>query len=130
MKKILFFLAAVMLVTAVATAKEERVSICHKGEQITVAESAVQAHLKHGDTLANPCGCGFDGIVQPLCGGKTVLCIPNNGICAVGCIDCCPVCVCPPEDPNCPCNDPPGPECNGASCACFPEDCGCFVVAL
>lgn len=33
---------------------EEKVTICHKGNTIEVAESAVQAHLDHGDTLG-PC---------------------------------------------------------------------------
>jgi hypothetical protein len=33
---------------------EDKVTICHKGNTIEVAESAVQAHLDHGDTLG-PC---------------------------------------------------------------------------
>lgn len=33
---------------------EEKVTICHNGNTIEVAESAVQAHLDHGDTLG-PC---------------------------------------------------------------------------
>jgi len=33
---------------------EDRVTICHNGQTIQVAESAVQAHLDHGDTLG-PC---------------------------------------------------------------------------
>jgi hypothetical protein len=33
---------------------QSKVTICHKGREIHVAESAVQAHLNHGDTLG-PC---------------------------------------------------------------------------
>lgn len=32
---------------------EEKVTICHKGQTIEVAQSAVQAHLDHGDTLGS-----------------------------------------------------------------------------
>ena len=34
-----------------ATAKAEKVTICHKGKTITVGAPAVAAHLRHGDTL-------------------------------------------------------------------------------
>jgi hypothetical protein len=30
---------------------QEKVALCHKGQMITVAEPAVQAHTRHGDTL-------------------------------------------------------------------------------
>ena len=33
---------------------QEKVTICHKGKTITVAEPALQAHLDHGDT-EGPC---------------------------------------------------------------------------
>jgi hypothetical protein len=33
---------------------QEKMTICHKGKTISVAEPAVQAHLKHGDT-EGPC---------------------------------------------------------------------------
>jgi len=33
---------------------EEKVIMCHSGQTIEVAQSAVQAHLDHGDTLG-PC---------------------------------------------------------------------------
>jgi hypothetical protein len=33
---------------------KHRVAICHKGHTIRVAQPAVKAHLKHGDTLG-PC---------------------------------------------------------------------------
>ena len=36
---------------------QSKVTICHKGREIHVAESAVQAHLNHGDTLG-PCNAG------------------------------------------------------------------------
>jgi hypothetical protein len=32
---------------------QSKVTICHKGREIRVAESAVQAHLNHGDTLGS-----------------------------------------------------------------------------
>ena len=38
----------------IASAKGKKVTICHKGKTITVAESAVEAHRRHGDTLG-PC---------------------------------------------------------------------------
>lgn len=31
--------------------EEDKVTLCHKGNTIEVAQSAVQAHLDHGDTL-------------------------------------------------------------------------------
>ena len=34
-----------------------KVTLCHKGKTITVAEPAVKAHLKHGDKLG-PCPAG------------------------------------------------------------------------
>ena len=36
---------------------QEKVTICHKGKTITVAEPAVPAHLGHGDTVG-PCEYG------------------------------------------------------------------------
>lgn len=35
----------------------QKVTICHKGRQITVSDSAVDPHLKHGDTIGK---CGSD----------------------------------------------------------------------
>jgi hypothetical protein len=40
-------------------AVQTRVTICHKGQTITVAEPAVAAHLRHGDTVG-ACGAGAD----------------------------------------------------------------------
>lgn len=37
-----------------AGAAAKKVSICHKGQTLEVAEPAVEAHLGHGDTLG-PC---------------------------------------------------------------------------
>ena len=37
-----------------AAGKTEKVTICHKGKTITVGAPAVDAHLRHGDTLG-PC---------------------------------------------------------------------------
>ena len=36
---------------------QEKVTICHKGKTITVAEPALPAHLNHGDTVG-PCPYG------------------------------------------------------------------------
>lgn len=47
---ILLALSSVSLNAASASNKTE---ICHKGEEISVANSAVSAHLAHGDTLAD-----------------------------------------------------------------------------
>lgn len=33
---------------------EKKVTLCHKGQTLEVAEAAAQAHLNHGDTLG-PC---------------------------------------------------------------------------
>jgi hypothetical protein len=33
---------------------QKKVTLCHKGQTLEVAEPAVQAHLNHGDTLG-PC---------------------------------------------------------------------------
>ena len=40
------------------TAKKNKVTVCHKGKLRTVNEAALDAHLRHGDTLAVPEGCG------------------------------------------------------------------------
>ena len=40
---------------ATAMAAQPKVTLCHKGETLSVAQPAVQAHLAHGDTLG-PCG--------------------------------------------------------------------------
>lgn len=32
---------------------QEKVTICHKGHTITIAEPALAAHLAHGDTLGS-----------------------------------------------------------------------------
>ncbi len=40
---------------ATAMAGQPKVTICHKGETLSVAQPAVQAHLGHGDSLG-PCG--------------------------------------------------------------------------
>ena len=34
--------------------KQDKVTICHRGHTITVAEPALQAHLAHGDAIG-PC---------------------------------------------------------------------------
>ena len=44
-------LSAITLFASVATPKADKVTICHKGKTIKVDESAVAAHLAHGDTL-------------------------------------------------------------------------------
>jgi hypothetical protein len=49
---IVVVLAGVLLVTAFAGQK--MVTICHKGQTLTVAEPAVAAHKAHGDTVG-PC---------------------------------------------------------------------------
>ena len=38
-----------------AEAQGPKVTIIHKGRTITVAASAVPAHLAHGDTVVDPC---------------------------------------------------------------------------
>ena len=49
-----------VIATVMTTSKTDaggaakKVSICHKGQTLEVAEPAVQAHLGHGDTLG-PC---------------------------------------------------------------------------
>jgi hypothetical protein len=40
--------------------KGKKVTLCHKGQTITVAKSAVKGHRKHGDT-AGPCPAGPTG---------------------------------------------------------------------
>jgi hypothetical protein len=40
-----------------ALAKKDKVTVCHNGHPITVAASALDAHLRHGDALAGPDGC-------------------------------------------------------------------------
>ena len=60
MKKLLFVIVAVAAVGAVmmvaGMAAADKVTICHKDPQggantITVAQSAVAAHMAHGDTM-------------------------------------------------------------------------------
>jgi hypothetical protein len=46
--------------------KKQKVTICHKGQTITVAEPAVPAHLRHGDTVGS---CGASPPPPPICDG-------------------------------------------------------------
>jgi hypothetical protein len=45
-----------LLMTSAAAAKSEKVTLCHKGQEISISENAVDAHLRNheGDTLG-PC---------------------------------------------------------------------------
>ena len=51
---VLAVVAAALLLAGQGLAKSERVTLCHKGQTITVGSSAVGAHLAHGDSLG---GC-------------------------------------------------------------------------
>ena len=43
---------AVMAIVSAVSAEQTKVTICHKGKTtITVAESAVAAHIAHGDAM-------------------------------------------------------------------------------
>jgi hypothetical protein len=44
-------LACVNFVSPSYSGNDDKVTICHKGRTIKVAQSAVRAHLAHGDTL-------------------------------------------------------------------------------
>lgn len=122
------FAAMMLMFSAQTRADDHKVSICHKGKEISVAEPALDAHFEHGDSVAGPCGCDFDGTEVLLCGAQKVLCVPSD-CSSVGCVSCCPPCVCPPDNPDCGCGDPSGPECEGAACSCN-SDCGCFEVEI
>jgi len=43
--------SVITAITAFAPSKAEKITLCHKGKTIKVDESAVAAHLAHGDTL-------------------------------------------------------------------------------
>jgi hypothetical protein len=45
---------------------EEKVAICHEGNTIEVNESAVPAHLAHGDTLGACVEVNPESIVEPI----------------------------------------------------------------
>ena len=58
-KSVLWLVAGlgVLAVPAVDTGAapgQKKVTICHRGQTLEVAEPAVEAHLRHGDTLG-PC---------------------------------------------------------------------------
>ncbi len=69
MKRILMLisLAALLLAIPVSNmmAKAEKQDICHKGNTINVAMSAVQAHVAHGDTIGACGGSGGPGPTNP-----------------------------------------------------------------
>ncbi|MEN8184074.1 MAG: hypothetical protein ABFS46_16225 [Myxococcota bacterium] len=48
---VLVIVAAALLLGGQGLAKSERVTLCHKGQTITVGSSSVGAHLSHGDSL-------------------------------------------------------------------------------
>lgn len=48
----------------------QKVTICHKGHTITIAQSALPAHLAHGDTVGP---CGVAGASTTKSGGGAVL---------------------------------------------------------
>ena len=45
--------------------QDHKISICHKGNSITVARAALPAHLKHGDTRGRCGGNGGNGTTTP-----------------------------------------------------------------
>lgn len=45
-------IAAIIAGTTVAN-NNDKVTICHKGQEITVSANAVEAHLAHGDKLGS-----------------------------------------------------------------------------
>jgi hypothetical protein len=49
-RKVFVALVVVTLFIGVSTAGQEKVTICHNGNTIEVSESALEAHLNHGDT--------------------------------------------------------------------------------
>jgi len=51
---VIAILAAIAGILVTVYAQQDRVTLCHRGNTITVAEPAVPAHLAHGDTLG-PC---------------------------------------------------------------------------
>lgn len=64
MKKLLTLLAVLSLVLLVGTAqaeKKDKVCIEHQGDEgpeyISINENALEAHLAHGDTPADPVNC-------------------------------------------------------------------------
>jgi hypothetical protein len=57
-----------------AEAKRPKVELCHKGKTISVAEPAVRAHLRHGDTLGPCCVSGKICEYDEAPGG---ICCPN-----------------------------------------------------
>jgi hypothetical protein len=46
---------------------QPKVTICHKGHTITIAEPALPAHLRHGDTVG-PCGVAGAGAARTTAG--------------------------------------------------------------
>lgn len=61
-------LALASAVSAIpAAARQEKVSICHNGKTLEVAQAAVNAHLGHGDTFG-PCTASQQGGAAPIVG--------------------------------------------------------------
>lgn len=56
-----------------------KVTICHKGKTISVARSALNAHLKHGDTLG-PCGPKLPASVKVCHQGRTLVVTHANAL--------------------------------------------------
>ena len=51
---VLAAVAAALLLAGQGLAKSEKVTLCHKGQTISVGSASVAAHLSHGDSLG-PC---------------------------------------------------------------------------
>ena len=55
MKRLVFIAVLVSAGAApIVFSKQDKVTLCHRGHTITVAEPALKAHLAHGDTIG-PC---------------------------------------------------------------------------
>jgi hypothetical protein len=77
-----------------SSGRKGKETVCHKGKEISVASSAVAAHLAHGDTkgaCGDPCPCFTAGQVASLaaCPGNYTQCILDGGgyMCRIWCPD-------------------------------------------
>lgn len=105
MKSSLLCASLFLLLAGSALAESEKVQICHvTGSEknptvsISVAASAVQAHLDHGDTLGS-CDCNVVPVDAMICGGIAGLRCPVGTVCM--------------DDPRDSCEPGSGADCSG-----------------
>jgi hypothetical protein len=98
--------AVFAIATTVASARQEKICLCHNGHTICIAAPAVPAHLRHGDTLGEcPVSCDSSGDC-----GASQFCKRDSGVCGENAIG-----VCTNRPVSCPSTIAPVCGCDGTT---------------